>query len=188
MPIFGEKGALQVDSVQGTPDINGLEDVLFHIKRLGSAIGVDPALLGFGDLLSGGLGDGGFFRVSVMAGVKASLLRRAIKNGIQRLCEIHVAYKHGKVYMPEDCPWKITFHSLSTAIEREEQETIEARANIVGGIVGSIAAIDQEYGVTDKREFIHAMWKLLRLDDDSFNKAFPAGKKPEAQSSGEGLE
>ena len=100
VPIFGEKGGLQIDAVQGTPDINGLEDVMFHIKRLGSAIGVDPALLGFGDLLSGGLGDGGFFRVSVMAATKANLLRQALKNGIQKLCELHVAYKFGKVFLP----------------------------------------------------------------------------------------
>ena len=55
-----DKGGIQIDTVQGTPDINGLEDVLFHVKRLGSAVGVAPSLLGFGDMLSGGLGDGGF--------------------------------------------------------------------------------------------------------------------------------
>lgn len=99
IPMFTEKGGIQIDSVQGTPDINGLEDVLFHVKRLGSAIGVDPSLLGFGDMLSGGLGDGGYFRMSIMAAVKADLLRKAIKNGIQRLCEIHVAYKYGKVLL-----------------------------------------------------------------------------------------
>lgn len=180
IPIFGDKGALQVDAVQGTPDINGLEDVMFHVKRLGSAIGIDPALLGFGDLLSGGLGDGGFFRLSVMAGTKANLLRKALTNGIQRLCEIHIAYKYGKVFMFDDCPWKITFNSVSSSIEREAQETLEARANVVGGLVGSFATIDQDFTVTDKREFCHVLWKLLQFDDDSFNKVFPEGKQTEA--------
>lgn len=31
------------------------------VKRLGGALGVDPSLLGFGDMLSGGLGDGASF-------------------------------------------------------------------------------------------------------------------------------
>jgi len=181
VPIFGDKGSMQIDAVQGTADINGLEDVLFHVKRLGGAIGVDPSLLGFGDFLSGGLGDGGFFRVSVMAAVKADLLRRAIKNGIHRLCEIHVAYKYGKVFLPEDCPWQIGFNSVSTAIEREEQETMESRANVIGGIIGSIGVIDQEFAIADKRELAHEVWKMLRLDEEAFDRVFPIEKQKAAE-------
>mgnify|MGYP006905534191 CR=1 FL=1 len=83
-------------------------------------------MLGFADFLSGGLGDGGFMRVSIMAAMKAQSLRKAIFNGVQRLCELHVAYKYGKVFLPEDQPWKITFNSVSTALEREERETLES--------------------------------------------------------------
>ncbi len=32
LPLFGEKrAAWEINTVQGTPDINGLEDVLFHM-------------------------------------------------------------------------------------------------------------------------------------------------------------
>lgn len=181
IPNFAEKGSIQIDAVQGTPDINGLEDVLFHVKRLGSAIGVDPALLGFGDFLSGGLGDGGFFRVSVMAAVKADLLRKAIKNGIQRLCEIHIAYKYGKVFLPEDCPWEIGFNAVSSAIEREEQETMESRSNLAGGLIGSLVTIDQELAIADKRELAREVWKLVRLPDEAFERVFPEEKQKQAE-------
>ncbi len=53
LPLFGEKGRMEVNTVQGTPDINGLEDVLFHVKRLGGALGVDPSMLGGWRFLSG---------------------------------------------------------------------------------------------------------------------------------------
>lgn len=181
VPNFADKGSITVEAVQGTPDINGLEDVLFHVKRLGSAVGIDPSLLGFGDFLAGGLGDGGFFRVSVMAGVKADLLRRAIKNGIHRLCEIHVAYKYGKVFMPRDCPWEIGFNAVSTAIEREEQETLEARANISGSVIGAIGMMDQEFSFADKRELACEVWRLMRMDDEAFERVFPAVKAKEAE-------
>jgi len=82
------------------PDIQGIEDVTFHINRLGSAVGIDPSLLGFGEQLSGGLGDGGFFRVSILASIKAQMLRTAVKTGLERLFEIHVAYKYGKTFLP----------------------------------------------------------------------------------------
>lgn len=181
-PMFTDKGGVQIDTVQGTPDINGLEDVLFHVKRLGSAIGVDPALLGFGDLLSGGLGDGGFFRVSVMAAVKADLLRKAIKNGIERLCEIHIAWKYGKVFLPEDRPWEIGFNSVSSAIEREEQEALESRSNLAGGLIGALATIDQEFSIMDKRELARETWKMMRLDMEAFERVFPKGKLAEAEA------
>lgn len=181
-PMFTEKGGVQIDTVQGTPDINGLEDVLFHVKRLGSAIGVDPALLGFGDLLSGGLGDGGFFRVSVMAAVKADLLRKAIKNGIERLCEIHVAWKYGKVFLPEDRPWVIGFSSVSSAIEREEQEAMESRSTLAGGLIGALATIGQEFAIMDKRELARETWKMMRLDMEAFERVFPTKKQAKAEA------
>lgn len=180
MPVFGEKGGVDINTVQGTPDIVGLEDVLFHVKRLGSAVGIDPSLLGFGDFLSGGLGDGGFFRVSIMAAIKANVLRRAIANGLQRLAEIHIAYKYNKVFAPQTCPWKITFNSVSTAIERELQEAIESRANIAGAIVGIIATMDQEFTTADKREFTRYIWcDILKFDEPSFERSFPKGKELE---------
>lgn len=176
VPIFGEKGGLQIDAVQGTPDINGLEDVMFHIKRLGSAIGVDPALLGFGDLLSGGLGDGGFFRVSVMAATKANLLRQALKNGIQKLCELHVAYKFGKVFLPGNYPWTIQFNSVSSAIEREEQEALESRTNALSGLVSILTTIDQDFQTLDKRELFKEIFLKLHFSEDSFEAICPEGK------------
>ena len=184
IPIFGDtKGRLDINTVQGTPDISGLEDVNFHIKRLGGALGIDPAMLGFADFLSGGLGDGGFMRVSIMAAMKAQSLRKAIFNGVQRLCELHVAYKYGKVFLPEDQPWKITFNSVSTALEREERETLESSANVAGTLAGILATIDQDFGVTDKRAFLHFVWTdVLKRDEESFELVCPQKGPPKGQT------
>lgn len=184
LPIFGDtKGRLDINTVQGTPDISGLEDVNFHVKRLGGALGIDPSMLGFGDFLSGGLGDGGFMRVSIMAGMKAQALRKAIFNGVQRLCELHVAYKYGKVFLPEDRPWKITFNSISSSVEREERENMEASANVAGTLSGILATIDQDFGVTDKRAFLHFVWTdILKRDQESFELVFPKAGPPKGQA------
>ena len=184
IPIFGDtKGRLDINTVQGTPDISGLEDVNFHIKRLGGALGIDPAMLGFADFLSGGLGDGGFMRVSIMAAMKAQSLRKSIFNGVQRLCELHVAYKYGKVFLPEDQPWKITFNSVSTALEREERETLESSANVAGTLAGILATIDQDFGVTDKRAFLHFVWTdVLKRDEESFELVCPQKGPPKGQT------
>ena len=180
-PILGEKGSVQVDAVQGTADISALEDVMFHVKRLGGALGIDPSLLGFGDFLSGGLGEGGFFRISIMASQKANFLRKAIKNGLDRLCEIHIAYKYGKVFTPEERPWAIKFNSISSAIEREEQETLEAKSNFVQGLIASLTTIDQEFSIIDKRELAKMIWQKMRLEEEDFERIFPEQKAKEAE-------
>lgn len=185
IPQSAEKGSLQIDAVQGTPDINGLEDVLFHVKRLGAALGVDPSMLGFGDLLSGGLGDGGYFRMSVLAGSKAQFLRTAIKNGLNRLCELHIAYKYGKFFTIRERPWKIEFNAINTAIAREAQENMDLKANSMILMLQGLATIDQELAFADKRELAKMLWTRLDLDAETFETVFPEGQAEKAAAEAE---
>ena len=159
------------------------------MKRLGGALGVDPSLLGFGDMLSGGLGDGGFFRVSVLAAVKANLIRAAIRDGLNQICQIHCAYRYGKVYVPGTEPWSIRFNSVSSAIEREEAETQEKLAGIAGGIVQVLAAVDQDFSIADKREVMHVACRMMHVSEDDFNAMVPPpedGQEDEQDGKGNG--
>lgn len=159
------------------------------MKRLGGALGVDPSLLGFGDMLSGGLGDGGFFRVSVLAAVKANLIRAAIREGLNQICQIHCAYRYGKVYVPGTEPWSIRFNAVSSAIEREEAETQEKLAGIAGGIVQVLAAVDQDFSIADKREVMHVACRMMHVSEDDFNAMVPPpedGQEEEQDGKGNG--
>lgn len=159
------------------------------MKHLGGALGVDPSLLGFGDMLSGGLGDGGFFRVSVLAAVKANLIRAAIRDGLNQICQIHCAYRYGKVDVPGTEPWSIRFNSVSSAIKREEAETQEKLAGIAGGIVQVLAAVDQDFSIADKREVMHVACRMMHVSEDDFNAMVPPpedGQEDEQDGKGNG--
>ena len=159
------------------------------MKHLGGALGVDPSLLGFGDMLSGGLGDGGFFRVSVLAAVKANLIRAAIRDGLNQICQIHCAYRYGKVYVPGTEPWSIRFNSVSSAIKREEAETQEKLAGIAGGIVQVLAAVDQDFSIADKREVMPVACRMMHVSEDDFNAMVPPpedGQEDEQDGKGNG--
>lgn len=190
IPIFGgEKARLDINPIQGTPDINGLEDVMFHVKRLGSALGVDPSLLGFGDLLQGGLGEGGWFRVSVIAAMKAQQVRTAVRQACNRIMDIHVAQKTGKVFLPGQKPWKLVFNSVSTAMEREERENMEGRANLCTMIVGMVAGMDQEFSRMDRAKFYNFLFTdILKMDEQKFAEVFPETilNKPPENPQGDG--
>lgn len=192
IPIFSPdgKGRLDISTLEGNANIDGIQDVMFHVQRLGSALGIDPSLLGFGELLSGGLGDGGFFRVSVLAGMKAAMLRKAIRDGVERLCEIHVAYKYGKVFLDGQKPWRVNFNSISSALEREERENLEGRIGMATGLAQMVAIYDQSFATADMANFNNFLWTdIMKVDEQKVAGMFPKSKanaKPPEEDGGGG--
>lgn len=126
--LAGGKNGISVDSQQTSPDIQHIEDIMFHLKRACSALGIDVSLLGWGDLMSGGLGDGGFFRSSIQAATRANQLRKAVKNAIHRIIDIHLIYKYGKAFGGKR-PYTLKFHSLNTAIEQERASAMLTKSD-----------------------------------------------------------
>lgn len=175
IPIFGDgKGRLDITTVEGNPNLDGLADIDFHVKRLGSALGIDPSLLGFGEMLSGGLGDGGFFRISVLAAIKANLLRQAILSGVENLFDIHVAYKYGKIFLPGEKPWRTVFNSVSSALEREERENLEGRVTFATMMAQLIQVIDAEFSSVDRNALANYMFTdIMKVEEEKFRKIFP---------------
>jgi len=175
IPIFGDgRARLDISTIEGTPNIEAINDITFHINRLCGALGVDPSLLGFGENLSGGLGDGGFFRVSVMAAMKAQMLRHAIQTGVEQLCDIHIAYKFKKAFLPGEKPYRIVFNSVSTAMEREEMENREGRVQLATGMAQLVGLMDQEWLGVDKNAFENFLFTdIMKVDEAKFKIMFP---------------
>jgi hypothetical protein len=190
IPIFSAgQGQLDISTVEGRPDIAEIEDIKFHINRLGSAVGVEPALLGFGEQLSGGLGDGGFFRMSVMAAMKANMVRTAVESMIQRLFDIHVAYKYGKVFTEAERPWQVRFHSLNTAIAREQADESERQVQYATSVTSLMQMIDPMLGNVKINEFQNwLLTDLMKVDEEKANRILAEVKKadPEGQQADDG--
>ena len=174
IPKLGDRGNLDISTVEGSPNIEALEDIMFHIKRIGGALGVDPSLIGFGDILSGGLGEGGYFRLSIMAAIKSALIRRAIQDGLEELFNIHIMYKYGKFFLPGQRPWRIVFNSVSTALEREEQENQDSRYNSATVFATLFQMIDPEFSKCDFGALVNFIGTdILRFDEEKVKKIFP---------------
>ena len=178
IPIMSTGSArLDIHTEDSSVDVSAIEDVNFHVNRLASALGVDKSLLGFTDDMAGGLGEGGFFRMSVVAAIKANLIRQAVLNAMHRLIEIHVFAKHGKIYTPETRPWKILFNSLNTAIEQEEASARESRINFATSVVTLMQILDPEwknFSVPDVSN--HIFTEMLKMKEDDFKQLFNRNK------------
>lgn len=136
------KGGVTIDTQVISPDIQHIEDIMFNLKRFAGGIGIDPSMLGFSDMLAGGLGEGGFLRTSIHSALKALMLRRAADTAVQRSIDIHTAYRDGKVWPIEDRPYELVFNSMSTAIAIEENDANESKASYVSIVTSIIDMIE----------------------------------------------
>ncbi|MGL5431734.1 MAG: hypothetical protein ACRDBJ_02525, partial [Plesiomonas shigelloides] len=136
IPIMGGgKGSMTVDTQVNTADIQHIEDVMMHVRRMAASIGHDMSMLGWADMMSGGLGEGGFLRTSLQAGMRAQWIRFAVQDFIEKAIDIHMAAKHGKAFTDSYRPYKVVFNSLNTALQEEENAERQSRAEFASVIV-----------------------------------------------------
>ena len=176
-PIWSNgTGQVNIQTEDSPVDVSAIEDVMMHLNRLCAAHGLDKSLLGWGDSMSGGLGEGGFFRTAITAAMRANQIRQAVLPALDRLFEIHVAYKYGKVFTPAEKPWKITFNSLNTAIQYEEAEAQEKAAAYATSVATLMQMLDPEMSKFKFEESSdYLMRDILKMDADTLKKMIVKG-------------
>lgn len=187
LPMWNEKQLFNVASQDksGAQSI-GIEDVIFQARLLSGALGCDLSMMGFADQLSGGLGDGGFFRVSAQAAERARVIRVALGEFFNQVADIHTMRRYGVVFEPKERPWAINFYGSISALESEKQRTKSDSMNAGMLMVQSMQML-KDMGATEEimTEFLS---KNMMLDEDQaklFAKIVNA-KPPEGTGGGFG--
>jgi hypothetical protein len=166
MPVSGEKQISQVSAFQGSAGSSTIciDDLMLYARLLAGAIGIDLSLLGFADQLSGGLGDGGFFRTSIQAAERSEIIRTALSEFIYHVIDVHCLVRYGEVYPANARPFAINFYGATSALERETQETRERAANSAAVLLQVFQSM-QELGLPEEM-MATMLSKSLQLDDD----------------------
>lgn len=165
IPVFGEKQIVNIN-----PPSNGqnaqisMEDVMLHARLLAGALGADLSMLGFSDQLSGGLGEGGFFRVSAQAAERSRFVRNALESFFNDAIDLHCLHKYGFVYDRKDKPWDINFNGSISALESERQRT-KLDAMNAGSVIVAVIQQLKDAGA-DKDTVATFLTKQMLIDED----------------------
>lgn len=167
MPTFAEKQLAQISQFNGTGGAASIsiEDVMLHAKLLAGALGVDLSMLGFADILSGGLGEGGFFRTSAQAAERSRIIRTSLQEFFEDLIDLHCLHKYGWVFEDGDRPVRVNFYGSISALESEQMASRERAANATAMAVQTFMQL-KDMGLS-KDANKHIIEKMMGLDDDA---------------------
>ncbi|MGS0741354.1 hypothetical protein ACVBEF_05920 [Glaciimonas sp. GG7] len=180
LPYHGEKQLVNLSQTVGNSGRNGelsIDDVMMHARLLGGALGVDLSMVGFADQLSGGLGDGGFFRVSAQVAEKSRVIRGALTDFFNSVIDLHTMHRYGIVFSETERPWNINFYGSISAMEAEKQRTRLESANSAGMLAQVMAQI-REMGLDEKTAAMFLSRQMLLDEDEAAAYAAGMAKKP----------
>lgn len=167
IPVWGEKQLTSAQSAgngQGRSDRVTIEDVMLHARLLAGAIGVDLSMIGFADQLSGGLGEGGFFRVSAQAAESARVIRVALGEVMNHIIDIHTLKRYGAVFPPSERPWRVNFYGSISALEAERQRTLSDGMSVGLGLTQAMQVM-KDLGA-DKAMMQAFLTDIMQLDEE----------------------
>ena len=180
IPTFNEKQLTQVQGFQNTSGAQSIsiDDVMFHAKVLAGALGTDLSILGFSDILSGGLGEGGFFRTSVQSAERARIIRTCLSDFYNYLVDLHTLAKYGWVFDPKSRPFQINFYGSNSALEAEKHASQERAVNASAMF---LTALDQIKNLgMDAAVNKQILERLLEVDADLAKQIADALEKAKA--------
>ena len=132
-------------------------------------------MLGIIGRLSGGLGEGGFFRISAQAAENSRTIRNSLSEFFHQVIDIHTMTKYGIVFNSNERPYEINFFGSISALEAEKQRT---RADSMNSGMMLVQAMQQMKDLGATEEMMHEfLTKTMMLDEDQAKMYAPIVKQ-----------
>lgn len=151
LPTWDDKQILNpLGDVKGqrSSPIN-MEVFMVNIRRLMGGLGLDPSMVGWADMLSGGLGNGGFISTSIQTMRRSIMIRQALTEFLDQLLNLDWGYRFGEMFEEGNYPWQFDFYSDQTAAAAEAANTKQTRMNTLMLVSQSLTAL-KEVGLNEE--------------------------------------
>ena len=92
-------------------------------------MGTDLSLIGWADMLAGGLGDGAAFHTSAQIMRRSTWIRQSLIDSYNKLMAQHWAIKYNEYFKDGEYPWQFDFYSDQSAAATEALTNKQTRLN-----------------------------------------------------------
>jgi coenzyme F420-reducing hydrogenase delta subunit len=161
MPVWGDNtNNLTFDEIGGKPDIRWIVDVDALRNQLACTLRTPIQLLGgYVDEASGALGSEAIEKLDVGFARNARRLQRSLKEGIKRICQIHLSYMNMD---PDPALFNVNMSETSTAEEEVIKNTFETGVTIIDQVMDILDKVDPS--LDKKKVFDYMNKKILKLE------------------------
>lgn len=180
LPTFSEKQVLNpIGDIKGQRSGGvDIEKFMINVRLLMGGLGLDPSMVGWADMLSGGLGDGASFHTSAQIMRRSGLVRQATKQMLDDLIALDWGYAFNEVFDENELPWNVEFYSDQSASATEQLTNQQNRMN---GLILKSQAMAQ---LKELNLGVDATARLLERDggmdyDEAMMVAEALDRKPE---------
>jgi hypothetical protein len=162
VPIFTDDvGDLTKDEIGGNPDIRWIVDIDEFRNQCAAAVRCPLSLLGSHiQEASGSLGSEAIEKLDIRFARSARRVQRALKNGITRICQIHLAMKG---FDPDPALFECHLGETSTAEEESIKNSLDTAVDVVDRIVNMVDNIDP--GIDKLQLSSYLFRKIVKMDD-----------------------
>jgi hypothetical protein len=139
IPMFGEKGTLNVTSIGGEADIKDIVDLEYFRNKMFGALRIPKAFLGVEESLPSSLGESALARLEIRY---AKNVKRIQKTGLQFLYDLfcyHLAYI-GKKDMIDQ--FSIEGTPISSKEDQERREVLDTAVDLSSRILDNLTSLE----------------------------------------------
>lgn len=130
LPTWGSKQTITPlgDLSQRVAPLND-STLMLNLRRVAGGLGMDLSLMGWADMLAGGLGDGASFHTSAQIMRRSMLIRQALIDSFNDLMALHFALRYQAYFYDGEYPWQFDFYSDQSAAATEALTNKQTRIN-----------------------------------------------------------
>lgn len=143
MPYTDKAGEVRVEGVGGDVQIRDVADLEYMRDKLFAALRIPKAYLGFEETLPGAMGSTTLLRLDIRYARSVKKLQRAILQGMQRIVQVHLAYKLQRI--PAMKEYQLQMEIISGAEEADRQEAMSVAVRNASELItafGDMKAIE----------------------------------------------
>jgi len=161
LPVWGDNtNNLTFDEIGGKPDIRWIVDIDALRNQLACTLRTPLQLLGgYVDEATGALGSEAIEKLDIGFARNARRLQRALKEGIKRICQIHLAYMNMD---PDPALFEVNMSETSTAEEEVIKGTFETGVEIIDRVMDILEKVDDTLDKTKIFDYMNK--KILKLE------------------------